>query len=100
MLYFDRINLSEGIKVNKTSALKGCDICHHWYSLNYGFKFQPNVCKRCHDLLLMSMNLRDIAILNIKRSDYCWTISLISKNEATKLNLNSWFDRKKEHYKA
>ena len=34
MLYFDRINLSEGIKVNKTSALKGCDICHHWYSSN------------------------------------------------------------------
>ena len=27
-----------------------------------GFKFQPNVCNRCHDLLMMSMNFNDIAI--------------------------------------
>ena len=45
---------------------KECDICHYWYFLNYSFKFQPNVCNRCHDLFMMSMNLSDIAILNIK----------------------------------
>ena len=28
----------------------------------------PNVCNRCHDLLMMSMNLSHIAILNIKGS--------------------------------
>ena len=56
-----------------------CDICHYWYFLNYGFTFQPNTCNRCHDLLMMSMNLRDIAILNIKESNYCCIISLISK---------------------
>ena len=66
MLYYDRIDVSEGIDVNKTSASKECDICHYWYFLNYSFKFQPNVCNRCHDLLMMSMNLSDIAILNIK----------------------------------
>ena len=43
----------------------------------YSFKFQPNVCNRCHNLL-MSLNLSDIAILNIKGSDYCCIISLIS----------------------
>ena len=31
------------------------------------------------------MNLSDIAILNIKGSDYCCIISLISKNEAINL---------------
>ena len=61
MLYFNRIDVSKGIDVNKTSASKGCDICHYWYFLNYSFKFQPNVCNRCHDLL-MSMNLSGIAI--------------------------------------
>ena len=66
MLYYDRIDVSEGLDVNKTSALKECDICHYWYFLNYSFKFQPNVCNRCHDLLMMSMNLSDIAVLNIK----------------------------------
>ena len=69
MLYFDRIGISEGINVNKTSASKEYDICHYWYFLNYSFTFQPNACNRCHDLLMMSMNLRDIDILNMKGSD-------------------------------
>ena len=80
MLYYDRIDVSEGIDVNKTSASKERDVCHYWYFLNYSFKFQLNVCNRCHDLL-MSMNLSDIVILNIEGSDYCCIISLISKNE-------------------
>ena len=28
MTYFDRIDVSEGIDVHKTSALKECDVCH------------------------------------------------------------------------
>ena len=79
MLYFDRIDVSEGIDVNKTSASKECDICHYWYFLNYSFKFQPNVCNRCHDLLMMSMNLSDIAILNIKGYDYYCIINLAAQ---------------------
>ena len=39
MLYYDRIFISEGIDVNKTSASKEGDICHYWYFLNYSFKF-------------------------------------------------------------
>ena len=31
MLYFDRIDVSEGIDVNKTSESKECNICHYWY---------------------------------------------------------------------
>ena len=52
---------------------------------NYSFTFQPNVCNRCHDLLMISMNLSNIAILNIKGSECCCIISLISKNESIKL---------------
>ena len=64
MLYFDRIDISEGIDVNKTRESKEFQIYHNWYILNKGFKFQPNVCNRCHDLLMMSMNLSDVAMLN------------------------------------
>ena len=71
MLYYDRIDISEGIDVIKTSSSKECDICHYCYFLNYSFKFKTNVCNRCHDLLVMTMNPSDIAILNIKGSDYC-----------------------------
>ena len=37
----------------------------------------------------MSVNLSDIAILNIKGSDYCCVISLISKNKAINLLRNA-----------
>ena len=51
MLYFDRINVSEGINI--------------LFFLDEGFKFQPNVYNKCHDLLMMSMNLSNFAILKI-----------------------------------
>ena len=37
MLYCDRIDVSEVIDVNRTSASKECEIYHHWYILNYSF---------------------------------------------------------------
>ena len=88
MQYYDRIGVFEGINVNKTSASKECDICHYWYLFSYSFRFQPNVCNRCHDLLMMSVNLSDTAIFNIKHSNYCCIISLIGKNEAINLLQN------------
>ena len=39
MLYYNRIDVSEGIDVNETSASKQCDICHYWYFLNYSLSF-------------------------------------------------------------
>ena len=88
-VYYDRIELSEGIDVNKASELKEYDVCHYWYFLNKGFKFQTNVCNRCHDLLMMSMTPSDIAMLNIKSADYRCIISGISKNEAVNLMRNN-----------
>ena len=40
-------------------------------------------------LLMMSVNFRDIAIVNIKGSDYFCIISLISKNDAVNLMQNA-----------
>ena len=88
MLYFSRIDISEGTDVSKTSASKECHICHYWYFSNKIFKFQPNVCKRCHDLLMIFMNLSDIAILNIKGFQYHCIISGISYNGAINLMRN------------
>ena len=38
MIYNERIDVSEGIDVNKTSALKECGVCHYLYFLNFSFK--------------------------------------------------------------
>ena len=48
---YDRIDISEGIHVNKTSASKECDFCHYWYFKDIGFKYRPYLCNDCHDLM-------------------------------------------------
>ena len=44
--------------------------------------------QQMHDLLMISMNLNDIAILKIKNADYRCIVSGISKSEAIKLLQN------------
>ena len=93
MLYFDRIDVSEGIDINRSKSKK-CDICHYWYFLNNGFSFLSYVCNRCHDLLIMSMNLKDIVILNIKDAECCCIISGITKSEPINVMQNINFTEK------
>ena len=68
MLYYDRIDISEGIDIDKTSARKKCNLVTSGIFLNKGFKFQLYVCNRCCNSLMMSMmNLSDdVAILKLK----------------------------------
>ena len=84
-VYHDIIGISEEIDVNKTSASKECIFCKYWYFLDKGFKFQSSVCNCCYGVLMMSMNLNDIAILNTHDGDYCCIINEISVNEAINL---------------
>ena len=62
--------------------------------LKLQFQFQPNAFNRFHDLLIMSMNFSDIAILNIKHSDYDYIISLIRKDDDIKLMENADLTKK------
>ena len=66
MLQYKRIDVLEGIDVNKTSLSKECELCHYWFFKDVGFKFEPHVCNRCHDLLTMAHWFENIAILSAK----------------------------------
>ena len=88
MLYYDRIDVSEGVNVNKTSKPKEWDTCQYWYFLNKECNFQPNACKRCQDLLMMSVNLNETYILNIKGADCCCFVNRINKSKAINLMQN------------
>ena len=58
ILYYDRIDVSEEIDINKTSASKECDIFHYFMVfLDKGFKCQRYICNRRHDVLMMSIKL-------------------------------------------
>ena len=85
---FSRFNVSGQIDVDKTSNLKECDICHYYCFLDRRLTFQPKVCNGCHDELMMSVNLSNIAILNINGADYRYIISGISRSDAINVMQN------------
>ena len=41
MLEYDRIDISEGIDLNKTNKSKECMLCHYFYFLNKNFSYGP-----------------------------------------------------------
>ena len=49
---------------------KECDICHYWYFLNKGLKYEPYLRTVFHDLMQKAMNCNDFAIVSIKGNDY------------------------------
>ena len=66
MLECDRIEISEGIDVNKTNASKECDICYYWYYKDIGFKYEPYLCNGCHDLMQKALSFNYVAIVYVK----------------------------------
>ena len=63
MQQYDKIDVSEGIDVNKTSVSKECELCHYCFFRDVGFKFEEHACNKCHNLLTMAYSLKNIAIL-------------------------------------
>ena len=60
MLQYERIDVSEGIDVNKICASKEYMFCHYWYFKDVGFKFEPHVCNKCHDVLMTAYQLKTL----------------------------------------
>ena len=81
MLYYDRIDIREGIDLTKNNRSKECMICHYWF-FNHGFKFQDSTCKGCHELTILIVNISGIAIITVKNVDYCCIIQTFSKFNA------------------
>ena len=97
MLKYDRIDISEGIDINKTNAPKECDICHYWYFLNKNFNYKPYLCNGCHDSMENAMYFNDVAIVSIKGNDYRIHLWSMSKDDAINIMKNSNL-KKVDHY--
>ena len=82
MLEYNRIDISEGVDVNKISLSKECDICHYWYFKNIGFKYEKYLCNGCHNLMQKAMSFNNIAIAYVKGSAYRINFWYISKDDA------------------
>ena len=68
MLWYEKIDVAEGIDVNKTSASKECELCHYWFFKDIRFKFEEHICNKCHDLLTMAYSLKKYSYIECKRN--------------------------------
>ena len=89
MLKYQKIDVSEEIDVNKTSASEEYELCPYWFFKDVGFKFEKHVCNGCHDLLTIAHSLKNIAILTAKENTFRCLLRGISKNEGLKRLNNS-----------
>ena len=74
MLYYNRIDISEGVDPFKSDKSTECMICYYWL-FNHAFKFQCSVSNGCHDFSVLCLNISDIAIITVNLYN-------ISKSEA------------------
>ena len=54
MLRYQKIDILEGININKTSAPKESEVCHYCIFKDIGFKFEEHACNKCHHLLMIA----------------------------------------------
>ena len=94
MLEYDRIDISEGIDINKTNTSKEWDICHYWYYLDRNFKYEPYLFNACHDLMQKAINVNGVAIIFVKGIDYRIHFWYMSKNDSINIMKNSNLNEK------
>ena len=88
MLKYDKIDILEGIDMDKTNELKECGICHYCYFLDKNFNYKPYLCNGCLDLMQKVMNFNDVAIVSIKENDYRIHFWYMSKDDAISIMAN------------
>ena len=89
MLEYDRIDIPEGIDVDRMNKSKECKICHYWYFKDIGFKYEPHLCNGCHGLLQKAVSFNNIAIVYVKGNAYRINFWYISKDDAINMMNNS-----------
>ena len=89
MLQYDRIDISEGIDIDKTNKSKECKICHYWYFLDKNFSYGPYLCDGCYNVIQKSIDFKNIAIVYGKGIAYRIHFQFMNKHKAKILMTNS-----------
>ena len=95
MLAYERIDISDGIDVNKSDESKEYMLCHYWYFLDKNFSCGRYLCEGCYNMTQKCNKLKNIAIVHIKKSVYRICFLFMNKHEAKKLMPNSNLTDKK-----
>ena len=90
MIEYDRIDLSEGIDIDKNiSTSKKCNLCVNWYFFNKNFNYQKYLCNGCHTLSTKAISMHNLCIGYNNSNAYRINFVFISKNNALNLIKNA-----------
>ena len=90
MLEYNRIDISEGININKCEETSGrCSLCNFYYFLDKNFSYGPYLYNGCHDMSLRVISVKNLTIINHNGKHYRVNFAFISKKDAYNLIKNA-----------
>ena len=96
MLEYNRIDISEGIDINKCEKTsRRRSLCKFYYFLDKNFSYGPFLCNACYDMSLKAISMQNLAIINHNENHYRVNFAFISKKDARDLIKNATIIDKK-----
>ena len=90
MLEYDRINISEGIDINKCEETsRKCSLCKFYYFLDKNFKYGPYLCDGCYDISMKAVSMQNLTIINHNGNYYRVIFTFMTKKNAYNLIKNA-----------
>ena len=90
MLEYDRIDISEGIDINKCEERsRKCSLCKFYYFLDKNFKYGPYLCDGCYDMSMKAVSMQNLTIINHNGNYYRVIFAFMTKKDAYNLIKNA-----------
>ena len=90
MLEYDRIDISEGIDINKCEETsRECSLCKFYYFLDKNFKYRPYLFDGCYDMSMKAVSMQNLTILYHNGNYYCVIFVFMTKKDVYNLIKNA-----------
>ena len=90
MLEYDKIDISEGIDINKCKETsRKCSLCKFYYFLDKNFKYCPYLCNGCYNMSMKMVSTQNLTIINHNGNYYRVIFAFMSKKDAYNLIKNA-----------
>ena len=90
MLEYGRIDISEGIDINKCEETsRECSLCKFHFFLDKDFKYGPYLCDGCYDMSKKAVSMQNLTIINHNGNYYRVILAFMTKKDAHNLIKNA-----------
>ena len=90
MLEYDRIDISEGIDINKCEKTsRECSLRQFYYLLDKNFKYGPYSCDGCYNMFMKMVSTQNLTIINHNGNYYRVIFAFMTKQDAYNLIKNA-----------